>query len=75
MKLKDCTMCGCALTDMFACAACDAADAVIAAGGALPHYQEALAVQIGNVLAQRDWCAKPINLDHMFPGVNFPRFR
>lgn len=68
MKLKDCTMCGFALTDMMACPACDAAEAVIAAGGALPHYQEALAEQIGNLLAQRNWCAKPISLRH------YPRF-
>lgn len=62
MKLKDCTMCGFALTDMMACPACDAAEAVITAGGCNPRYHEALAEQIGNVLSARNWNAKLISL-------------
>lgn len=62
MKLKDCTICGHALTDLLACPACDAAEAIIAAGACHPRYHELLAEQIGNVLASRDWNVKPTNL-------------
>lgn len=62
MKLKDCTICGFALTEIMACPACDAAEAIVDAGGCLAHYQEALAEEIGNLLAKRDWNARPISL-------------
>jgi len=67
MILEDCTMCGFALTDMMACAACDAAEAIIYAGGALPHYHEALAEQIAQIIEGRNWLVKPINLNNLYP--------
>jgi hypothetical protein len=67
MKLQDCTMCGLELTDKLACPACDAAEAIIYAGGALPHYHEALAEQIAQIIEGRNWLAKPINLNNLYP--------
>lgn len=67
MKLKDCTMCGFALTERLACPACDAADAIIAAGAALPHYQEALAEQIAEIITRRNWLEQPIKLRNVYP--------
>jgi hypothetical protein len=67
MAHDNCTICGFQLTEALHCPACDAAEAIIAAGGALPHYHELLAEQIGNLMMQRDWLAKPISLNNLFP--------
>lgn len=70
MAHEQCTICEFELTEMFACPACDAAEAIIRAGGALPHYHELLAEQIGNLLMSRNWNAQPIKLDALFPRFN-----
>lgn len=70
MRNKDCTVCGHALTEYGDCAPCAAAYAIVKAGGALPHYEEAIAEQIGNILIHRDWMAAPISLRN-----DYPRFR
>jgi len=67
MAHDHCTICGFQLPETLNCPACDAAEAIIEAGGALPHYHELLAEQIGNLLTARDWHAKPINLATIFP--------
>ena len=41
MKLKDCTICGFALTGILACPACEAAEAIVDAGGCHANHQEA----------------------------------
>lgn len=71
MAHDHCTICAFELTDMFsACPACDAAEAIIRAGYALPHYHELLAEQIGNLLLERNWRATPVKLDALFPRFN-----
>lgn len=68
MAHEHCTICGFKLTSMWhACPACEAAEAIINAGAALPHYHELLAEQIGNLLNDRNWKQAPINLNSIFP--------
>jgi putative intracellular protease/amidase len=66
MDKATCTICAFELTETYCCPACDAADAIVLAGGCHPNYKELLAEQIGNLLMQRDW-HKVINLKKMFP--------
>lgn len=67
MKLKDCTICASQLTQYGTCAACEAAEAIIHAGGALPHYHEALAEQIAQIIERENWLAQPIKLRNIYP--------
>ena len=67
MNTKDCSICATVLTEHGCCAACDAAEAIIYAGGALPHYHEALAEQIAQIIEGRNWLVKPINLNNLYP--------
>jgi hypothetical protein len=55
MNIETCTICGFELTETFCCPACDAADAIVEAGGCHPNFKEALAEKIGNILADSDW--------------------
>jgi hypothetical protein len=55
MNIETCTICGFELTSTFCCPACDAADAIVEAGGCHPNFKEALAEKIGNILADNDW--------------------
>jgi hypothetical protein len=66
MTKDTCAVCALEFTDQFCCAACDAAEAIVAAGGCHPNYQELLAEQIGNLLLSRDWHTT-IDLKKMFP--------
>ena len=66
MENETCTVCAFELTETFCCPACDAAEAIAAAGGCHPNYKELLAEQIGNLLKQQDW-HRVINLRKMFP--------
>ncbi len=66
MDNETCTVCAFELTEKYCCPACDAAEAIVAAGGCHPNYQELLAEQIGNLLLSRDWHSV-IRLNKMFP--------
>jgi len=66
MEHDTCTVCAFTLTDSFCCPACDAAEAIVRAGGCHPNYQELLAEKIGDLLLSRDWHSV-INLSKMFP--------
>jgi putative intracellular protease/amidase len=66
MSKETCTVCAFKLSDSFCCPACDAAEAIIAAGGCHPNYHELLAEQIGNLLMARDW-KTVIQLRNIFP--------
>ena len=67
MAHDTCTICGYDIAETISCPACDAAEAIIEAGAAHYNYHEALAEAIGNLLMSRNWHAKPINLNNMFP--------
>jgi hypothetical protein len=66
MNIETCTICGFGLTSAFCCPACDAADAIVEAGGCHPNFKEALAEKIGNLLADNDWHTT-INVHKMYP--------
>ena len=53
MEKDTCTVCGLEVTERLSCAACDAAEAIVLAGGCHPNYQELLAEKIGNLLMSR----------------------
>lgn len=67
MAHYNCSICAFDVSTTDGCPACDAAEAIINAGAALPHYHELLAEQIGNLLMDRNWKAAPINLNKLFP--------
>lgn len=68
MAHDNCTICGFELRYTFdACPACDAAEAIVRTGYALPHYHELLAEQIGNLLMERNWKSAPISFSKIFP--------
>lgn len=67
MKLEYCTICAGPLTEKLACPPCDAAEAIIDAGGALPHYHEVLSEKIAQMMQHDNWLAKPINLRNIYP--------
>jgi hypothetical protein len=69
MDQDTCTVCAFELTDTLSCPACDAAEAIIHAGGCHPNYHELLAEKIGDILLSQDW--------HRVMDLNavFPRFR
>ncbi len=66
MDIKTCTICSFELTSTFCCPACDAADAIVEAGGCHPNFKEALAEKIGNLLTAEDWHTT-IDLRKIYP--------
>lgn len=67
MAHYNCSICAFDVSTTDGCPACDAAEAIINAGAAHHNYHEALAEAIGDLLMSRNWHAKPINLNNLFP--------
>ena len=67
MQQHTCSICGFELTERLSCLPCDLVEQAIQDGYCHSNYGEQLAEQIGNVLAARNWAARPINLNNLFP--------
>jgi hypothetical protein len=66
MSIQICTTCSFQLTSTFSCPACDAADAIVEAGGCHPNFKQELAEKIGDLLKAEDW-RTVIDFSKMYP--------